>query len=166
LEAYRINIQGLSNNLHQFEFELGKEFFELYGTDLVSEGSLVANVILNKHETFIEAEFHIAGTVKLTCDRSLEPFDQNVKIDQKIIFKYGAEEKEITEDVMMINHQTESLELGQLMYEFIGLTIPMKKLHPRFQEQDQEGIIYTSGAEEESKETDPRWDILKKLSKN
>jgi uncharacterized metal-binding protein YceD (DUF177 family) len=166
LEAYRINIQGLSNNLHQFEFEFGKEFFELYGTDLVSEGSLVANVSLNKHETFIEVEFHIAGTVRLICDRSLEPFDQNVKIDQKIIFKYGTEEKEITEDVMMITHHTESLELGQLMYEFIGLTIPMKKLHPRFQEQEQEGIIYTSGAEEESKETDPRWDILKKLSKN
>jgi uncharacterized metal-binding protein YceD (DUF177 family) len=166
LEAYRINIQGLSTNLHRFEFELGKEFFKRYGTDLVSEGNLVANVNLNKHETFIEAEFHIAGTVKLVCDRSLESFDQNIMIDQKIIFKYGVEEKEITEDVIMITHQTESLELGQLMYEFIGLTIPMKKLHPRFQQEDQEGIIFTSGADDDSKETDPRWDVLKKLSKN
>ncbi|MCU0357835.1 MAG: DUF177 domain-containing protein [Cyclobacteriaceae bacterium] len=166
MEAYRINIQGLSNTLHHFEFDLGKEFFGKYGTDLVAEGSLHAKVTLDKRETLIEAYFYIEGTVKLTCDRSLELFDYPLSTEQRIIFKYGQEEKEISEEVYIITHHTEQLELGQLMYEFIGLAIPMKKLHPKFQEQEQEGIMYTSGDTAAPEETDPRWEILKKLNKN
>lgn len=166
MEAYRINIQGLSNNLHEFSFELGNDFFLKFGTDLVSEGALHAKVTLDKRETFMEADFHIEGTVKLTCDRTLEIFDEPLVTDHRIIFKYGQEEKEVSEDVIMITHHTESLDLGQFMYEFIGLAIPMKKLHPRFKEAEQEGIVYTSEPETNDQETDPRWDILKKLNKN
>ncbi|HRX00449.1 MAG TPA: YceD family protein, partial [Cyclobacteriaceae bacterium] len=58
--------------------------------------------------------------------------------------------------------------LGQLVYEFIGLAIPMKKLHPRFQEEDEteEGkMVYSSSTDEEQKEEEvnPMWDKLKKL---
>jgi uncharacterized protein len=164
--VYHINIQGLSNSLHTFDFELGKHFFGQYGTELLDDGALKATVTLDKRETFIEADIHVEGTVKLVCDRSLESFDHPLVVDQKIIFKYGEEEKEVSEDVLMITHATERLELGQLMYEFIGLSVPMKRLHPRFQDADQEGIVYTADTEENNDETDPRWDILKKLNKN
>jgi uncharacterized metal-binding protein YceD (DUF177 family) len=54
------------------------------------------------------------------------------------------------------------------MYEFIALEIPMKKLHPRFQnETDDEAegkVIYSSGTEaSEDEPIDPRWEVLKKL---
>lgn len=66
----------------------------------------------------------------------------------------------------MIHRGTETLELGQYIYEFIALAIPMKKLHPRFQDEpDDEGsIIYTSDTDKkEEEEIDPRWEKLKKL---
>lgn len=86
-----------------------------------------------------------------------------------IIFKYGDQDMEVSEDVMMIAHGTETLDIGQYIYEFIALAIPMKKLHPRYQDETEEGgIIYSSDSDEEKKtdEVDPRWEMLKKLNKN
>ena len=113
----------------------------------------------------------IKGEAKLICDRSLEPFDFPVDIDSRIMFKYGEEEAELSDEIIIISRDRVSLELGQYMYEFISLSIPIKKVHPKFQdgeddEDDNEGkLIYTSETEssEEEKEVDPRWEILKKL---
>jgi uncharacterized metal-binding protein YceD (DUF177 family) len=88
-----------------------------------------------------------------------------MSLSHKIIFKYGQEEKEISDDMVQITQGTERLELGQYIYEFIALGIPMKRLHPKFQnESDEDTIIYKS--EEDKQEMDPRWEALKKLNKN
>lgn len=169
MESYRINILGLSLNVHQFHYEFGNEFFGKYDKGLVSEGKFTVDVSLDKRETFLETDFKIKGSVKLVCDRSLDEFDHPVDITRKIMFKYGDQDLEVSEDVIMIQHGTESLELGQYIYEFIALAIPMKKLHPRYQdESDGDQLIYTSDPEEKKKEDeiDPRWEMLKKLNKN
>ena len=171
LRAYRVNIVGLSNKVHQFDYEIGEEFFAHYGKGLVSEGSFHADVTLDKRETFIEARFLITGTATLVCDRSLDPFKQPMKIDKKIVFKYGDADEELSDEIIMIHRDADSLELGQYMYEFIGLEVPIKKLHPRYKDEPEnadetEGkIIYTSASSENKKEDDidPRWEKLKKL---
>ncbi len=171
--AYSVNIVGLSNKEHRFEYEFGSEFFRKYGTDLLSEGSFQVDVVLNKHETFIEVNFNAKGTGRLICDRSLEPFDYPIQTENKIVFKYGEEYQELTDEIIVIPRDTATLELGQYIYEFISLAVPLKKLHPRFRDEAEETdeaegkIVYSSGGTEEKKndeeETDPRWNILKKL---
>jgi uncharacterized protein len=170
IAAYSVNIVGLSNKEHLFQYELGEEFFRKYGTDFVSDGKFQADLMLTKHETFIEVEFAIKGAAHLICDRSLEPFDFPIESKNKIVFKYGDEFQELTEEIITIPRDTATLELGQYIYEFIALSVPLKKLHPKFQDEqddDSEGkIVYTSETSEEKKddeETDPRWNILKKL---
>ena len=180
--AYRINIVGLSNKVHQFHYEIGRSLFEEYGTDIVSDGAFTADVSLDKRETFLEADFTIRGTARLICDRSLEPFDFPINTRRKVVFKYGDQDEEITDEIMIIQRDTAWIELGQYLYEFIALAIPLKKLHPRFQELDEDDdsegrIVYTSGgtddaADEDSSgdnneggdnDIDPRWSALKKL---
>ncbi|MEK6780427.1 MAG: DUF177 domain-containing protein [Bacteroidota bacterium] len=170
MKAFSVNIIGLSYKAHPFEFELDGAFFEKYGKDLVSDGHFSANVVLDKHETFIEAKFKIKGEAKLICDRSLEPFDFPIDLDKQIMFKYGAEEMEVSDEIIIISRDRVSLELGQYIYEFILLSIPIKKLHPKFQngeeDEDQgEGRIIYSSETKISKEEgiDPRWEKLKKL---
>lgn len=172
--AYSINIIGLSNKVHQFAYDFGDEFFSRYGTSLVSQGNFHVALELNKHETFIEAAFKIKGSVVLTCDRSLESFDYPIWTSSKILFKFGEKDEEISDEIIMIGRDTDTLEIGQYIYEFIALSIPIKKLHPRFKVEDlqddetSEGkIVYSSekneaGKDEEEK-IDPRWNILKKL---
>ena len=171
LGVYSINIVGLSNKQHHFDYEFGDEFFSKYGSDLVSEGSFHVDLLLDKRETFLEADFKIKGIAKLVCDRTLEPFDYPILSTHKMVFKYGDEDQEITDEIMIIHRDTVALEVGQYIYEFIGLAIPIKKLHPRFQdEEDDEGtegkIVYSSEKPQEQKkedDIDPRWNILKKL---
>lgn len=170
--SYNINIVGLSNKEHHFHYEFGDEFFGKYGSDLVSRGNFHVDLLLNKHETFLEGEFKIKGKAELVCDRSLETFDYPIENTYKIVFKYGDKDEEVTDEIIIIHRDTASLEVGHYIYEFIGLSIPLKKLHPRFQdeedvEENPEGkIVYSSEKTEESKngeEIDPRWNILKKL---
>ena len=172
--AYSINIVGLSNKQHHFQYEFGGEFFKKYGSDLVSDGSFEVDLLLDKHETFLEAEFKIKGTAKLICDRSLEPFDYPIESMAKIMFKYGDKDEEITDEIIVIHRDTATLELGQYIYEFISLAIPLKKLHPKFKDAEEDDddlstgkIVYSSDPEEndgkDGEDTDPRWNILKKL---
>lgn len=174
MENFRVNIVGLSNKVHHFEYTFGDEFFKRFGENLISKGSFRADLAINKHETFLEVDFDIKGTARLICDRSLEEFDYPISIHRMVVFKYGDEDREITEEIMLIHRDTVSLELGQFIYEFLALAVPMKKLHPRFEEENEESeqsdeengkIIYSSAADEEEKDetTDPRWDKLKKL---
>lgn len=171
--AYSVNIVALSNQVHDFEFEIGNKFFGEYGTDLISEGSFHVNVALNKHETFIEAEFKIKGKAVLVCDRSLDTFDFPIESNHHIVFKFGDSNEEMSDEIIMIHRDTDTLELGQYIYEFLALAIPMKKLHPRFHnetedDEDSNGkIVYSSKKDSDDDkgddEIDPRWNILKNL---
>ncbi len=172
LKAFGVNIIGLSNKTHQFHYEFGDEFFAAYGTGVISKGRFNADVELDKHETFIEATFKITGHTNVICDRSLDPFDYPLDFKKKIVFKYGDVDEELSDDIVMIHRDTDTLELGQYIYEFIGLEIPIKKLHPRYlnemDEDDAAGkIIYSSGENKNDPESgddiDPRWEKLKKL---
>lgn len=171
MNIYSVNIIGLSLKDHSFEFTLSEEFFKRYGTELLSGGNFDAVVLLNKHETFIEADFSIKGAAHLICDRSLEPFEFPIHVHKKVMFKYGDEPGEINDEIVVIGRDQATLDLGQLMYEFIGVAIPMKKLHPRFRENEEDEpnsdgkIVYTSPGEspEDGQPIDPRWEILKKL---
>ncbi|MBS1951288.1 MAG: hypothetical protein OJF59_003139 [Cytophagales bacterium] len=165
VNKYSVNILGLSKGIHTFEFQLGEDFFEKLGRETAETGNLAVKVILDKRETFIEAEFTITGSVRLICDRSLDEFDYPITLSKKVVFKYGEKPQEISDEIIIIQAKQAQLELGQLMYEFISLEIPMKKLHPRFiDETSDDSMVYSSKTEDEKIEPiDPRWEKLKKL---
>jgi len=173
---FDVHIFNLSHGEHSYRFEMSDSFFELFENEMFSKGKLIADVSLQKSDSMIHMDFHIEGTVELTCDRSLDLFDHPVSFDSKMIFKYGEEEKELSEDVMVITKDCQTINLADLLFEFIGLEIPMKKLHPRFQDEDDSDdeyvIVYSSQDDDEADEqekdedVDPRWAALKGLKNN
>jgi hypothetical protein len=68
-------------------------------------------------------------------------FDFPVDINQKIILKFSDHNEEITEELMLIDRNTQYINVAQDIFDFIGLQIPIKKLHPRFV---QDEITYES----------------------
>lgn len=142
---------------------------------MFSTGELTADVSLQKSESMIQMTFNVEGTIELTCDRSLDLFDQPISFENTMIYKFGEEEKELSEDVMIILNNTQTINIADLLFEFIGLQVPMKKLHPRFQEEEddddqEEGVMVYSSTVDDSKteeqqeeDVDPRWAALKKL---
>ena len=173
LRTYDIHIYKLSNGEHEYEFDLSDSFFELFDSELVRKGKLKAFVTLQKSDSMIQINFTIKGEIELTCDRSLDLFDYPLEAKRGMIYKYGDEEKELSEDVYVILKDTQTLNIASILFEFIGLEIPMKKLHPRFEvdeDSDEEvEMIYSSienNTEEQAEEPiDPRWAALKNLNK-
>ncbi len=166
---FTINIQGLSQKSHRFDFSVGDDFFTHYGKTLLEGGRFEAIITLDKRETLMEADFEIKGSASLVCDRSLEPFDFPMDLHRKILFKFGAETKELSDEITELAWEQATLDLGQYLYELITVNLPMKRLHPKFKDLENEEeirLVYSSPADktEDKEETvDPRWEKLKKL---
>ncbi|WP_338790471.1 YceD family protein [Bernardetia sp. Wsw4-3y2] len=139
LRTFEIDIIALKLGSHSFTFKLDNEFFAYVKEHLngfIEKGDCNAEVILEKNEQLIRATLIIDGTVELVCDRSLDEFDYEVDVEDTILYKYSEEERELTEEIVLITRRTPSINVGELLYEFLMLDIPMKKLHPRFWEEE------------------------------
>ncbi len=170
LMDFQIDIFSLSYKQHEFELEIHDELFSQFEHSIVEKGDGQCHLTLDKTETMMTLSFQLRASVELICDRSLDRFDYPIEIDEKVIIKFGEENYSLSEEVLVIRQDTPSINVGELIYEFISLAVPLKKLHPRFaddpEEDDQPEMIYTSHSEEEEdekQETDPRWEALKKL---
>ena len=132
LNTFKIDIFRLENKQYLHEFEGNDDFFEVLDQELIQKGNFKAIVVLNKNETMIQMMYKITGSVELTCDRSLDLFDFPVDITQKMILKFSDHNEEITEELVLIDRNTQYINVAQDIFDFIGLQIPIKKLHPRF----------------------------------
>ena len=141
LNTFKIDIFRLENKQYMHEFEGNDDFFEALDQNLIQKGHFKATVALNKNETMIQMIYKISGSVELTCDRSLDLFDFPVDITQKMILKFSDHNEEITEELMLIDRNTQYINVAQDIFDFIGLQIPIKKLHSRF---TQDEVTYES----------------------
>jgi uncharacterized metal-binding protein YceD (DUF177 family) len=181
LSKYNIDIYGLEDKQYDYDMESGDAFFEEMEQDLIEHGHFKTHVVLNKSATMIQLRFHTTGSVTLTCDRSLEPFEEPVDTDDRIILKFGDHNEELTEEIEMISRNTNRINVARYIFDFIALSLPVKKLHPSLrteedefdlEDDEEEGmLVYTSGETEEGDDTeeeekiDPRWEALKNLKK-
>ena len=178
-DAFKIKILGLKNGTYLHTLEVGDAFFAAFPGSLVERGKLSVQVKLNKAESAITAEMDIAGWVELECGRSAELYQQPINTQQQLIFKFGDEDRELSEDVQMIRRTTVELDLAQPIYEFIHLALPLRRIKPELaaleeNDPDQEGaLVYTSATADEETDApaplenlDPKWDQLKKLFDN
>ncbi len=164
---YLINISSLKNGTHHFEFKVTPAFFAMFEKTLLDHGEGTVGLKLAKSDTMMVMDLSFDVLIELTCDRSLDAFAYPVKVAHEIIVKFGTETKELSEDVLMIERDTSHFDVAPLINEFICLSVPMKKLHPRYENEETPDIIYQSEPEKEEEDLiDPRWDALKKLNKN
>jgi len=175
-KKYRIDIFNLSAGEHEYEYAFENEFFERFEKSLIEKGSGIVKITLNRSETFLDMLFTIEGIVELTCDRSLDLFDYPLNVSRKLMIKFGDEQDEVSDELIYMPWDTQSIDVSHFIYEFIGLEIPMKKLHPRYGNDDDENeedeLIYSSlnsGRQNDpiaEKEIDPRWKRLEEIKTN
>lgn len=160
-----IDIFRLANGKHQYNFVLGDVFFQPFGVEIFSQPKINLELSLEKTEFLITCNLNIKGEITLVCDRSLDPFPQQVVLNERLLFKFGDEAREIDENISVIYWKTQKLDLGQAVYDFIALSVPMKKIHPRYQAEleasTSDFLVYSTAEkeepEEESQIPDPRW---------
>jgi uncharacterized protein len=166
--SYTILLGGLKEGHHTIDFEIDKEFFEKFEESEVKEGSLYANIELDKRSTHLDMIIRVSGSVRISCDRCLELFSQPVISENRLLVKFGKSIEDTDPDILSVSIDEYELDLQQQIYEFIILALPIKRVHPA----DKDGknacdpVMLKKLEEliiEEEKENDPRWDELKKL---
>ena len=180
LRAYDINIVGLENKRYEYDFTSDRAFFDALEQDLISTGHVRTPLTLDKSETMIRLDFHITGTVEQTCDRSLDCYDQPVDTRQMMLLKFGDHNEELSDAIELIERNTSTVNVARYIFEFLSLSLPMKRLHPRFRDEDDADdestgkLIYRTDPDDEASTDndpneptiDPRWAALRKLSDN
>ncbi|HUX55830.1 MAG TPA: DUF177 domain-containing protein [Bacteroidales bacterium] len=166
--SYTIPLSGLKEGCHIIDFEIGKEFFEQFEESEVKEGSLIANIEMDKRSSHADLIIRISGKVKIYCDRCLEIYFQPVICENRLLVKFGKSIEDSDSDILSVSSDEHELDMKQHIYEFIHLALPIKRVHP----DDKNGnstcdpVMLKKLKElivEEENESDPRWDELKKL---
>ncbi|MGC4129168.1 MAG: DUF177 domain-containing protein [Bergeyella sp.] len=168
LRNYDISFSGLKNGKHEFRFEIDKAFFQLFDTEQeFSNPKITAEVLLDKHSTFLEFWIKIYGNVELICDITNASFRHPIENEVKVLVKFGEEYDDSNEEVITIPMHDHSFNTAQLIYENVILSVPMKKISPDVTDEDLEILNRfspkASEETEEEHESDPRWEALKKL---
>lgn len=172
-----IDIVNLKDGKHNYRFQAGNDLFEVFENQIVKEGNLDVAVVLDKGGHMMTLNFQITGVVKLTCDRSLNTFDEPVNISKKVIYKFAEKDEELSDEIITIGHNTNRLMLEQVVFDFVVLSLPLKKIHPDLRDSElptsadgQYFVVYQSkdeeASEDEDEKIDPRWEALKNLKNN
>ena len=169
---YVIEFGSLPLGQHEFEFEVGDSFFQLFENSIVQHGNVDVLVVLEKKSNMLLLDFTLQGRVMVTCDRCLDDLELELEGFSELIVKLGDHTEEESEDVIMIPATEHQLDLSQLIYEYISVMIPMRNVHP----ENEEGKstcnpeilreIEKHQQQPEMDETDPRWEMLKNINLN
>lgn len=131
LRNYDISFSGLKNGKHSFQFRIEQAFFDLFGIEQeFTSPRITADVLMEKHTTFLELDIRTEGTVTLVCDISSKEFEHPVENEIKILVKFGEEYDDSNEDIITIPSTDHAFNVAQLIYEDVVLSIPMKKVAP------------------------------------
>lgn len=169
IEALKIDLKGLEDDVTQLSFALDNDFFAAVDGPEVREGNVDANLTIHKvGGNAFELTFHITGSVIVQCDRCLDDMTQDIVADGRIIAKFGEEYSE-DDEYVTVPEDDGVLDTAWLIYEFVALSIPVKHVHAPGKcdramiEMLEELSATRSGDEDTDRPIDPRWSELEKL---
>jgi uncharacterized protein len=179
LSRYEIPFKGLKEGGHQFDYEIDDMFFEAFDSTLVNKGQIKAKVTLTKQSTLLILDMAIKGSVELMCDRCLDFYDQKVKNKTRLVVKFGSENDELSDELIVIPFEDHMINVAQYLFEQIALSLPIKHVHPDISKGTsgcdpemlkklKEYIVeeIPEGNDSEIPVIDERWSELKKLLDN
>jgi uncharacterized protein len=173
-KEYIIQFAGLPVGKHEYEFEVTDKFFDNLEYSEIKRGNIKVDLTLLKQSSMMSLEFKVSGTVKVNCDLCTVEFDLPITGDYKLIVKVGGNVTEDEDDdILTVAANEHELDLRQYIYEYIVLSLPIKRVHPLDKNGnstcDQEMLEKISKYlidEEKDEESDPRWDGLKNIKLN
>ena len=123
-----IRLNGLPVGSHQYEFKVTDTFFETREYSEIQGGKFDVKLELLKQNNLIQLNFTIEGTAHVACDRCTKPYDVEVFAQEEMFLKFGNPDEEHPENVMVLPHGANELDISQPLYEFIVLALPYRKV--------------------------------------
>jgi len=128
LDHFSVPYKGLGSGVHHLEFSVESDFFKEFEDSHIDNGSFVVKVELDKRHDHSILLFDIEGKTNTSCDRCLASIHLPLQGHFKLHVKYG-EKEDSDDEIMFIHPETSVLNLAQITYEFILLSMPMIKTY-------------------------------------
>ena len=173
-------IKSVPNGDHDFSFKAGRDVFAAIEGALIENGNLDVLVHVHKMDQMATLDFEISGSIEAQCDICLGKFDYPIDDCQgQITLRFGDHFEEVNEVLYEIDELEESIDLGQWIYEFVVVSLPIRFEHPLDDDgnstcdpdmlDELDKYLVDESAEvglshkKDDNQTDPRWDALKSL---
>ncbi len=136
INTFKIQFHSFGNGAHELLFEVNDSFFAFFEESDISKGQMKISVQMIKSERQMQFDFHLLGDVEVVCDRCLDTFNQAIDSKFTLYGKIGIGNSEDELEVVWIHPGDHEVDLADYVYEYIVLSLPIKKIHP----EDEEGV--------------------------
>ncbi len=173
LDAYKIDLKAIQDEVLERSLVVDNDFFTAVQGDEIQQGNVTLELQVRQTAGSYKVSLQFQGQVQVLCDRCLEPMMQPVEGEAELSVKLG-ETFEDDGDLIIVPEDEGILDLSWQIYEQIALQIPLSHYHEdgecnsEMEEVLSQHQAYEVGEDgesssDESQQTDPRWDALKKL---
>ena len=169
MPKHYIRIAGLKEGEHRQAFEIKDKFFEAYEQSEVKTGSFIVNTLVVLRGLDRKLTINIEGTItNLLCDYCAQKLEWPISITSNFVIKESEKETESTDEVIYVLSNQHQLNINQLIFEMINLSIPNKRTHNKSEQKngkcDKKMLqLIEEYATKTNNETDQRWEVLNKL---
>lgn len=159
-----VRFSGLESGRYNYDFNLGKEFFERFENEELCDGNVKIAAVLEKNERVMMFEFELSGEVTVQCDRCLGELKVPVEGKESLNVRLSDTETSDDENVAILPEGAFEIDLAQWLYEYVAVRIPMQHIHPEGEcDPEMTRFIDERNEEKTEDEVDPRWAALKDL---
>lgn len=167
LNHFSVPYKGLGNGVHHLKFTVDSEFFKEFEDSHIDNGNFEVEVELDKRHDHSVLLFDIKGKTRTSCDRCLSSIDLPMEGHFKLLLKFGENEGS-DDEIMFIHPETSILNLSQVVYEYILLSMPIIKTYDCDLDEEPPCNFEVLDKLEEEEDTDDSpssnvWDSLKGL---
>lgn len=136
-QDFVIPLNGLPAGESNFHWRIGKAFLDSFGQKDVLDVDVEGDCIVVKRRTGLDIDLDLEGSVTVPCDRCLEDLDLPVEEQIRLRIKFtddpGAMETDAIEgdrEVVYTKTGSPEVDLRQIAYDYIMLSVPIVRVHP------------------------------------
>jgi len=158
-----VDISSLSEGIHRLEFTPSAADVDL---DPTTFEDVRVDAELQYHLDRILVKLTATATAELTCDRTLQPYDQPVEGHYSLLFgppSMVGQEGDEFEEVRPLTPSDQEIDLTDVVRDTVLLALPQRRVAPGAEDEEIDREFGAPDDEEETDDIDPRWSELRKL---
>lgn len=130
LAPFRIPVATLKADEASYEWELGPDFLTIFDDEHQPvDGLFTVAMELHRTAGITTLEFDVQGSIQTTCDRCMVPINLPIEAEYQLVVKFG-DPNDSTDEVVFLEPEAPDLNVGQHIYDFILLSIPISHRIP------------------------------------
>jgi uncharacterized protein len=136
LPAYPPGVHRIEESLDPKDLDLQPEIFT---------SAIRAQLVLDRHDPYLQFEFGLGTTVRLVCDRCAAPYDSELEVKMPMLYVIGRAAADSPDDpeIVYLPAGTTDVDLTHDLRDFLLLAVPSRCLCS----EDCKGLCPSCGAD-------------------